>query len=97
MNYRFPGRARLEIERHDTWWRGNRPAAATLFLEELIAAIEHAVNHPQLGKVYQDATRTDVRYVILPRTQRKLYYVLRNDEVVFTAVWGGRRKRGPTL
>ena len=97
MNYRFTGRARLEIERHDTWWRGNRPAAATLFLEELIAAIEHAVNHPQLGKVYQDATRTDVRYVILPRTQRKLYYVLRNDEVVFTAVWGGCRKRGPTL
>ncbi len=72
MNYRFTGRARLEIERHDTWWRGNRPAAPSLFLEELIEAVEHAVNHPLLGKVYQDAARPGVRYVILPRTQRNL-------------------------
>ena len=52
------------------------------------------MNHPQLGKVYQDATRTEVRYVTLPRTQRKLYYLLRSDEVVFMGVWGGRRRRG---
>ncbi len=97
MNYRFAGRARLEIERHDTWWRDNRPAAPSLFLQELIAAVEHVVNHPQLGKIYQDAKHAGVRYVILPRTQRKLYYVVRNDEVVFVAVWGGRRKRGPKL
>ena len=55
------------------------------------------MNHPQLGKVYQDATRTEVRYVTLPRTQRKLYYLLRSDEVVFMGAWGARRKRGPTF
>lgn len=97
MKYRFTGRARLEIERNDRWWRANRSAAPTLFLEELIAAIEQTVNHPELGKTYRDAVRPGVRYVILPRAQRKLYYLCRDDEVVFLAVWGGRRRRGPKL
>ncbi len=97
MKYRFTGRARLEIERNEQWWRANRQVAPTLFLEELIAAIEQAVNHPELGKMYRDAARPGVRYVILPRTQRNLYYLDRDDQVVFLAVWGGRRRRGPKL
>ncbi len=97
MKFRFTARARLEIERNDKWWREHRSAAATLFLEELVQAVERVLQHPGLGKTYPHSKHPGVLYVILPRTRRNLYYVVIEGEVVFVAVWGGQRRRGPKV
>ena len=69
------GRARLEIERNEQWWRANRQVAPTMFLEELIAAIEQASIIPSWARRIETLLEPGVRYVILPRTQRNLYYL----------------------
>ena len=38
-----------------------------------------------------------VRYVRMPRTEYKMYYVMGENEVVILTIWGSRRRRGPKL
>ena len=97
MKLRVTPRAQREIDRIDAWWRKNRPASPSLFIEETIKAIEQALAAPLLGKRYTGGKRADVLYVVMPRTQRNLYYVVEGDAVVVLAVWGARRHHGPRL
>jgi len=40
MNVELAPRARAQVRQIDEWWRHNRPAAPTLFAEELATALE---------------------------------------------------------
>jgi len=97
MKLRITPRARREIDRIDARWRKKHLAAPNLFLEEVINAIEQALTVPHAGKRYDGSKRPDVRYVIMLKTERNLYYVVEDDAVVVLGVWGARREFGPKL
>jgi hypothetical protein len=44
--------AALDIERIETWWRGNRDRKS-LFREELFAALDHIEATPELATTYE--------------------------------------------
>lgn len=98
MKIRVSGRARREADRHDAWWRTNRPNTPDLLVRELLDLIELLQDNPNIGAVY-DATHFDgpVRRVLLEKTERHVYHGRLGDEVIILAVWGARRKRGPKL
>lgn len=53
MTFTISKRARRHIEKIQTWWRKNRPAAPYLFLDELVAAEVLLRNDPTFGLVYE--------------------------------------------
>ena len=92
-------RARRQIDKIQTWWVENRPAARSLFLDELAAAEEQLRTAPELGTVYAEHKTGKVRRVVLPKTQHHLYYRYQpeRDELVVLVVWGSPRGRQPKL
>jgi hypothetical protein len=76
-----------------------RPAAPTLFLEELAEAERLLRISPECGSVYATHRTGIVRRLVLVKTRHQLYYRYRadRDQLVVLAVWGGPRERGPTL
>src|SRR5262245_26911106 len=82
-----------------TWWWENRPAAPSLFAEELEAAIHLIAEHPDIGEIFADARRPGIRRSLLPRSKHWLYYV--HDEprtlVWVLRVWGAVREQPPVL
>ena len=98
MKLDIAGRARREIERIDAWWRANRDHR-DLFKDELADAEEFLANTPELAAVYVLRGRRKVRWLLLPKTEVKLYFWVDEKHAVVHVVsaWGARRKRGPTL
>ena len=91
-------RAVREAERCARWWRENRPAARTLFDEELRAAIEQIRTAPQLGSVYHAMRGREHRRVLLPQTRYHVYYrVTGPDRARVVCVWSAVRGRGPKV
>ena len=92
-------RARRHIEKIQTWWAENRPAAATLFLDELAGAQRRLSTKPTLGLVYTEHKSGVVRRIFLSKTRHHLYYRYHPDreELVVLAVWGAPKERGPKL
>ncbi len=76
----------------DAWWIVNRPAAPTLFLDELEAAIRQleATPHIELPAA---------RRLLMPRTRYHVYYAIEDDDSVVRihAVWHTSRGHGPRL
>ena len=99
MKFEVSKRAGRQIDRIQTWWVENRPAARSLFLDELAAAEQQLRAIPELGTVYTEHKSGKVRRVLLPRTHHLLYYRYRpdRDELVVLAVWGAPKGRGPKL
>lgn len=97
MKFLVSKRARRQIERIQKWWVTNRPAAKSLFLDELVAAEEALRANPELGAIYLE--RGPVRRVLLPRTHHLLFYRYRPTEADLTvlSVWGAVRGRLPLL
>lgn len=98
MKIRVSARAQREVDRHDAWWRTNRPGAPDLLIRELLHVLDRLRDNPTLGALY-DAAHFEgpVRRVLMKKTERHVYHGLFGDEVIILAVWGARRKRGPKL
>jgi hypothetical protein len=92
------GRARREIERIDAWWRASRDSQE-LFKQELANAEAFLASTPELAGVYVIRRRRRIRWLLLPKTEVKLYYWIDEPHAVVhvVAVWGARRERGPKL
>lgn len=88
MRVRLTPRALLEIERKATWWRRERPAAASLFEDELVAKVAQALVQPNLGSIYKEEGGVTIRRLLLPRTRNHVYYVVDGDELVVLSAWG---------
>jgi plasmid stabilization system protein ParE len=99
---RVAGRQRVRLQlvadRHDAWWRVNRPAAPDLLIRELLHVLQLLEANPNLGAPYE-ASRFEgpVRRILMKRTERHVYYGLLGDELIILAIWGARRGRGPKL
>jgi plasmid stabilization system protein ParE len=98
VKIRVSGRAQREANRHDAWWRANRPDAPDLLIRELLHVLDLLEDNPNLGALY-DAEHFEgpVRRVLMKKTQRHLYHGRLADELIILAVWGARRRRGPKL
>jgi len=81
----------------DLWWRQERPAAPSLFTEELAAAFALLGDAPEAGRRYPHPTVSDVRRILLRSTRFHVYYRLHENEVIVLAVWSGVRGVGPEL
>jgi plasmid stabilization system protein ParE len=92
-------RARSHIEKRQAWWSEHRPAARSLFLDELAAAERQLRHAPELGAFYVECNGRIIRRVLLPKTGTHVYYALdaNCDLVTILAVWGAQRGRAPRL
>ncbi len=83
----------------DDWWVTERPAASSLFADELVHAIDRLAAVPRSGAPFESAAVADVRRVILARTRYHLYYTVHpvRREVLVRAVWHASRGQEPEL
>lgn len=95
MKVELSAEAQSEVERIDAWWRENRPAAPSLFAEELEAALHTLAETPAAAVRYAPAPR--VRRRLLRRTHHHLYVIEEAATVYVVAVWSAYRGRGPRL
>lgn len=91
--------AREQIRAVDDWWVTNRPAAPSLFRDELDAALALLASAPDIGPRFRRARRKGVRRLLLRRSRFHVYYVhdRRHAVVLVLAVWGATRGHGPPL
>jgi plasmid stabilization system protein ParE len=84
-----------QTETIDRWWRENRPSAADLFANELIAALRLVAEAPLIGGPY----RKKYRRLRLQRTHHHVYYEVDHEADVITvvAVWGMPKAKPPSL
>lgn len=89
--------ADIQILEIDFWWRRNRDASPSLFLEELTAAFDTVANAPYLGRLYRPSQILGTRRVLLKGTRYHVYYVPSATDIRVLAVWHARRGAGPPL
>ena len=91
-------RARRDAERIDAWWREHRDARE-LFAQEFQEAIRFlkTVAHP--GTPFPTERRPGLRRLLLPKTERHVYFEIFDTEQVVrvVSVWGAPRERPPKL
>ncbi|AUX20594.1 hypothetical protein SOCEGT47_010660 [Sorangium cellulosum] len=98
-------RARLRLTREAArqareaaaWWIENRPAAPSLFREELAALLSLLRTAPEAGAPHAHRRIQGVRRVPLPTSRYLVYYVHDPgaEEVLVLAVWSALRGRPP--
>jgi plasmid stabilization system protein ParE len=99
MRFEISRRARRQIDRIHAWWTDNRPAARSMFLDELDQVERLLRANPEAGITCAKHRSGVVRRVLLTRTEYHLYYQFRaeRNEIVVLSVWGATRGRGPKL
>jgi plasmid stabilization system protein ParE len=89
--------AEAQIRQIDDWWRGNRPAAAGLFLQELVECLTTIGHAPRIGRSYPRSPVAGTRRFLLKRTRYHVYYVGSAEDVRVLAIWHAQRGAGPPL
>lgn len=94
----FSPEALGHVEQIAAWWESNRPAAPTLFRDELEAAVSRLEIAPRAGGLY-DRARMVLRRLLMPRTRYHVYYSVEETDglVRVHAVWHASRGHGPPL
>jgi len=95
----FAPAALEQAEAVHAWWHEYRPAAPTLFRDELEAAVRRLEDSPRLGVRYEKADVAGMRRLLLPRTRYHVYFVVEEAMrlVRVHAIWHAARGRGPAL
>ncbi|WP_437906596.1 type II toxin-antitoxin system RelE/ParE family toxin [Sorangium sp. So ce327] len=99
MKVQFLGRSAEQARAVDAWWRENRPAAPSLFADELAAALRMLQRTPETGAPYGPKAKDGVRRVLLSRTQYYVYYAVEPEArfIGVLAVWSCLRGKPPSL
>ena len=99
MKVFFTARARRRAALVAQWWRANRPAAPTLFEEELESATRRLEHLVVPGIVYSTVRGRPVCRVLLTQSAQHVYYSVdaQAKRVIVHTNWGARRGRGPAL
>ena len=96
MRVELSPRAREQVQRIDGWWRENRPAASTLFADELAVALGRLEAEESLGIRYPYPL-FEVRRFLLAGSRYHVFYSVEGDLVKVRAVWHAARGKGPPL
>jgi len=93
----FSPEARDQAESIASWWQANRPAAPTLFRDELVAAVNKLATTPSTGAAYEPVAA--IRRLLMPRSRYHVYYFIDEPSAVvqIRAVWHWSRGHGPIL
>ena len=89
--------ADADIKSAHAWWKTHRPAAPSLFAEELAVAFDLLGTSPSIGRRYRSRTVPGVRRTLMRTTRYHLYYVVEESRVVVLAVWAAVRGQRPRL
>jgi plasmid stabilization system protein ParE len=87
--------ARRDIRAADAWWREHRPEAPDAVEHEVQAALSRLDSQPHSGTPHASWDDEVVFRVFLEKTQRFLYYVVRDDTLVVLRLHGARRGTQP--
>ena len=87
------------MARIHAWWTDNRPAARSLFLDELTKAEQALRANPELGIVYTAPGSSTIRRLLLSQSEYHVYYryIAQRDELIILAIWGAARGHTPKL
>lgn len=93
----FTLRASAQVDRLARWWREHRSRNPGLLEAELASVLSMLAEHPEAGVAWERVK--GVRRVLMPRTQRYIYYrVIKKIMVVrVVAVRGTARAKGPSI
>ena len=95
VHIHFRAGAREEAVAIDRWWRTHRPAAPTLFVDELEQTLSLLRAQPLAGRVTRDDQGlVQVRRIFMRRTHHHLYYRFDGAVLDVLAIWHSAR-RGP--
>jgi len=90
-----------EIDAHKArdWWRDNRPAAPSLFEDELTEALALLVEQPNAGKPAPRPDYPKLRRLVMRRTRYLIFYEYNAEsgEVLVRRIWSALRGRPPRL
>jgi plasmid stabilization system protein ParE len=91
--------AEEQLTEINAWWRANRPAAPTLFLDEFEKALDLLAAAPDIGPRFHRARVPGVRRFLLRRSKCYVYYVhdSQRSAVHILALWSTWRGSGPSL
>ena len=89
--------AEEQIAEIDAWWRRNRPASPTLFVDELAAALDLILVMPKAGRRYRLPGEPGPRRLLLRNTRYHIYYLVSAADTYVLAVWSAVRGEGPEL
>ena len=101
---RFTATAQRHVTREKIWWLENRlhnEIFATEFEEIFATEFEEGLRVlsllPGAGTPYAAAGIPGLRRLYLRKLTCHLYYTFDEHEVTVRAVWGARRRHGPTI
>jgi plasmid stabilization system protein ParE len=92
-------RAQRQADKIEDWWVDHRPAAPTLFTDELEQTFERIREMPGAGVPCPTPRRPELRRILMPKTQNHVYFrVDATQQIVrILAIWGAPRGRVPKL
>ena len=80
------------------WWIENRPAAPTLFLDELKSALDLLAAQPQAGRIARsDQDLANVRRLLMHRSRYHLYYRVDGEDLEVLSIWHSSRGGDPEI
>ena len=97
LRLRFVARSVEQLERADEWWRANRARSPDLLITEFDEAVALLRDAPHTGVAYPNDALPGVRRFLMRRTRFHVYYVVRDDTLIISALWSGLRDHGPPL
>lgn len=99
MIVEFRAEARAQAATRRAWWVANRPAAASLFDEELESAIHDLAERPASIPILLTRDDLPIRRWLLPKTRCHVYYVIDESRgvVEVLSLWGASMGRRPPL
>ena len=92
-------RAQRQADEIEVWWAENRPAAPTLFVDELEEAFRRICEMPSAGVGWPTPRRPTLRRILMPRTKNHVYFRVDETKQIIRvlAVWGAPKGEGPKL
>lgn len=97
LRIRITVRAADEIERADSWWRENRPAAPGAVRKDLERTLKLLVFQPGIGQRVANARLAGVRRIQIDRVHHHVYYRVLGNELVVLRFWPSQRLKQPQV
>jgi hypothetical protein len=93
---RFTATAQEHVRLEKTWWLKNR-IHTEVFVSEFERALRLVAVLPGAGTAYRRVDVPDLRRLYLSKIACHIYYTFDDDEVIVRALWGARKRHGPSI
>ena len=97
LRYVIKARAQRELAQAAAWWAENRPAAPGAVRIEVSRAIGLLVHQPGIGEKVEAGRSLQVRRFRTDKTERWIYYRVKDNTLEILSVWGTDRGSNPRL